>query len=281
MRSPATTSEARAVTGVTSPSGINWEAGENYEPFMGRWSRLLARTFCLWLVAPADLDWIDVGCGTGALSQAILDTSRPRQVVGVDPSVGFVTYARARISGGRTHFLVADARAIPLATTCADAVAAGLVLNFVPRPSDAVAEMKRLTRAGGIVAAYVWDYSGQMDLLNTFWDAATALEPAAVAFREHNRSPLAGSESLTALFADVGLTAITVQPLEVTMDFRDFDDYWRPFLGGQGPAPSYVSSLDVTRRAALKAYLRSSLPINADGSIRLHARAWAVRGQKT
>lgn len=246
---------------------------------MGRWSRQAAREFLQWLTAPPGSDWLDVGCGTGALTQSILDQTRPASVRSIDPSPGFIAHARSHVSGDRAHFAVADARALPFAAAGVAAAVAGLVLNFVPRPAHAVAEMARVTRPGGHVAAYVWDYGGRMEFLQIFWASATELDPAAGALDEGPRFPICRPEPLARLFRDAGLRDVAVRPIDVPTDFRDFDDYWSPFLGGQGVAPAYVMSLDVARREALRDLLRARLHIAVDGAIRLVARAWAVRGR--
>lgn len=139
---------------------------------MGRWSRLVAREFLAWLAVSPDSAWLDVGCGTGALMQGILDVEAPRSVVGIDPSEGYIGYAREHVRYDRVRFEVGDAHNLPFEAATFDAVVSGLVLNFVPEPARAVAEMKRVARPGGTVAAYVWDYAGKMELMRYFWDAA-------------------------------------------------------------------------------------------------------------
>lgn len=255
-----------------------WASGSPYEAYVGRWSRLVARAFLPWLSVPSGGRWLDIGCGSGALSGTILRDAAPAGVVGIDSSAGFVAYARGQVGDGRAAFALADAQALPLRAAGFDAVASGLVLNFIPRPERALAEMVRVTRPGGTVAAYVWDYAGEMQLMRRFWDAAAALDPAARDLDEGRRFPLCRPEPLERLFRPAGLAAVTVQPIDVPTVFRDFDDYWSPFLGAQGPAPSYAMSLDEARRGALRERLRAALPAAADGAIHLLARAWAVRG---
>jgi SAM-dependent methyltransferase len=256
-----------------------WAAGDLYEPYVGRWSRVVAQEFLRWLALPEARDWLDVGCGTGALAQTILQQAKPRSVVGVDPSQGFIDHARERVHGEQVQFLVGDAQALPVANACADVVVAGLVLNFVPDVARAAAEMARAARPGsGVVAAYVWDYAGKMELMRYFWDAAVALDPAAGPLDEGHRFPICQPQPLKALFEQAGLHGVDVRAIDAPTVFRDFDDYWSPFLGGQAPAPGYAMSLDPSRRAALRDHIRSRLPIEPDGSIRLIARAWAVRG---
>jgi SAM-dependent methyltransferase len=254
-----------------------WEVGSAYERYMGRWSRLVAREFLARLGVGGGV-WLDVGCGTGTLSQTVLTAVNPVALVGVDASLGFVAHARERLDDRRARFVVADARRLPLAGGRFDAVVSGLVLNFVPDPAEAVAEMTRVTRTGGRVAAYVWDYAGRMELIRRFWDAAAAIDPAAVELDEGGRFGLCKPEPLARLFQEAGLAEVDVHAVEVPTRFRDFDDYWLPFLGGQGPAPAYAMSLDEVRRAELREELRSRLPVAGDGSVSLVAQAWAVSG---
>lgn len=258
-----------------------WASGAGYEQYVGRWSRLVARQFVAWLAVPAGARWLDVGCGTGAISQTILEVASPGEVVGIDPSESYITYVREHIPEARARFLVGDAQALPVAEATYDAVAAGLVLNFVPDPKRALTEMRRVTRAGGTVAAYVWDYAGQMQFMRSFWEAAVALDPAAFPLDEGRRFPICQPEPLAHLFRAAGLQGVQMRSIDVATTFRDFEDYWSPFLGGQGPAPGYMMSLSQERRATLSKYIQARLPIAADGSIHLIASAWAVRGFAT
>jgi len=253
-----------------------WESGEAYEHYIGRWSRRVAADFLRWLGRPGGR-WIDVGCGSGALSAAVLAAAAPESVVGVDASAQFVRYAQA-ITGPRARFLVADARRLPLREGIADTCAAGLVLNFVPDSAAAVAEMRRVTRPGGTVAAYVWDYACGMQPIRCFWDAATEHDPRAAALDEGSRFPLCQPEPLAVHFAAAGLVDVETAALTVPTYFAGFSDYWTPFLGGQGPAPAYVMSLAPERRSMLRDTLAARLRVSADGAIELTARAFAVRG---
>jgi SAM-dependent methyltransferase len=257
-----------------------WAAGDAYEPYVGRWSRLVAREFLSWLAIPPGKRWLDVGCGTGALSECILAKSAPTRLAGIDPSAGFLEHARSRMQDPRASFSVADARATGLGEAEFDTVVSGLVLNFVPQPEKAVTEMRRVVRPGGTIAAYVWDYGGMMQLMRHFWNAAAALDPAAAELDEGKRFPICASQPLQHLFETQGLTEVRTRAIDIVTHFRDFDDYWNPFLGGQGPAPGYAMSLPEERRARLRERLRESLPAATDGSIPLVARAWAVRGAR-
>jgi SAM-dependent methyltransferase len=257
-----------------------WAVGTAYEAYVGRWSRLVAREFVRGLGVPRHRRWLDVGCGAGALVQAIVEDAEPEAVVGIDRSEAFIRHARATSIGVRVAFQVGDAQALPMTGGRFDAVVSGLVLNFVPDPAKMVAEMARAGRPGSTVALYVWDYAGGMELMRHFWNAATALDPAAARLDEAARFPICAPRPLQALFDAAGLIRVAMRAIDVPTAFRDFDDYWVPFLGGQGPAPGYAMSLPEERLIALRERIRGALPTAPDGSIPLMARAWAVRGTK-
>lgn len=255
-----------------------WAVGDAYEHYVGRWSRLVARDFVDWLGVPAGQRWLDVGCGTGALSQTTLERAAPQSLTGIDPSEGFIGHARHAASDTRAEFRVGDAQSLPIDSQSFDVVVSGLVINFIPNMPKAVAELVRATRTGGTVAAYVWDYAGEMQLMRRFWDAAVALDPSVKDKDEGPRFPVCQPEPLATLFKGAGLSNVEGRPIDVPTVFKDFDDYWTPFLGGQGPAPGYCMSLPEDRRNALKERIRSALPFESDGSVHLIARAFAVRG---
>lgn len=255
-----------------------WDSGDAYEPYVGRWSRLVAREFVRWLAVPPGSLWLDVGCGTGALTHTVLEQAAPSEVVGIDPSAAYIASAGARMDDDpRAHFEIGDAQALRAAAPTFEVVVSGLVVNFVPRPEPVVAEMARVTRPGGTVAAYVWDYAEGMGLMRYFWDAAGELDPKAKELDEGRRFWLCQPEPLSRLFLTAGLEDVEVRAIEVPTYFRDFDDYWSPFLGGQGPAPSYAMSLSEERRAELRERIRACLPSDPEGGIPLTARAWAIR----
>jgi len=253
-----------------------WERGSPYERYVGRWSRRVAPLFLSWLNIPAGRRWLDVGCGTGALCAAIVDRCFPASTAGVEPSEGFLKTAKENLAD-RVVLHQGSATAMPLDDASVDVVVSGLVLNFVPDQRAALLEMARVAASGGTIAAYVWDYAGKMELMRYFWDAAVELDPDAAKLDEGVRFPLCSPQALEELFATTGLGEIEVEPIDVPTPFANFDDYWQPFLGGQGPAPAYAMSLDETSRTRLRDRIREGLPFAADGSISLTARAWAAR----
>jgi len=248
---------------------------------MGRWSRPVAFAFLAWLAAPLNQDWVDVGCGTGALTKAILDTARPKTVVGVDPSSEFLTLALSQISDARARFVTAGAEAMPLPGDSVDLAVSGLALNLMPDERAGLLEMVRIARVGGTVAAYVWDFASEMQPVRAFWDAAFAVDPAASAHDHATRFPICQPQPLIELFQDAGLARVDVAALAIPLSFRDFDEYWLShLLPGSSHAQRYMATLNHTQHEALRAHLRASLPLEPDSSLHLTARAWAVRGIK-
>ena len=206
-----------------------------------------------WLNVPSGAQWLDVGCGTGTLVHTILDTVYPQAVLGIDSSEGYIEFVRKEVQDPRVAFRLGDAQGLPVKSGAYDAVVSGLVLNFIPKPGRALSEMIRAVRIGGIVAAYVWDYADKMQLIRYFWNAAVALdEKAAFALDEGHHFPLCQPEPLRQLFQTTQLGKVEVRSIDVPTTFRDFDDYWSPFLGGQGPASIYAMSLSEERRVALR-----------------------------
>ena len=237
-----------------SEQGGLWAAGEAYEPYVGRWSRLVAPEFIRWLDPPHAKDWVDVGCGTGELTKAILATAAPRSVRGADPSEAFLAYATNTVRDDRVTFASGDAQHLPFEDASADYVVSGLVLNFADDPAAAVVECARVTRPGGTVAAYVWDYAGEMQMMRYFWDAAVGrsiLRRAGVR-RSRSLSDLQPERAARSVLGRGARAACEPRAIDVPTVFADFDDYWTPFLAGGAPAPRYAMSLSrlPARRAA-------------------------------
>jgi SAM-dependent methyltransferase len=255
-----------------------WALGTQYERYVGRWSRSVAREFLAWLAVPLGQRWGDVGCGTGALVGNVLALFDPSSVLAIDRSKGFLAEARRNVADQRGRFAVADATALPWASATCDATISGLVLNFVPDAVAMIREMARVTRPRGRVAVYVWDYASGMQMMRLFWDAAAEVSPEDADIDEAKRFPLCQPAPLKQLFGEAGLSSPEVRAIEIPTVFRDFDDYWLPFLGEQGAAPAYLATLDIKKRERIRELLRARLVTSADGSIALTARAWAVQG---
>jgi ubiquinone/menaquinone biosynthesis C-methylase UbiE len=255
-----------------------WQAGDAYEAFMGRWSRQIAKRFVRWLACGAGRTWLDVGCGTGALTSAICELAEPSRVVACDPAEPLVRHAKSKLTDPRVSMLVAGFGDLPVNPGGFDHLVSGLVLNFLPDVPRAVREMKDRARPGGVVAAYVWDYAEGMQFLRFFWDEAVALDEKARELDEGARFPMCRHEKLEAIFSDAGLGDVRSEAIDIPTKFADFSDYWQPFLGGTGPAPSYVASLDKDQRTKLRERLERRLAQHPRGIIELYARAWAVRG---
>jgi len=262
-----------------SVSGIGlWASDDAYENYMGRWSRRIAPQFLDWLSVSPAAKWVDIGCGTGVLSSAILDRCAPDRVVGIDPSEVFIEAARARVGDSRFQCGPGGGEALPFRDGEFSAAVSGLVLNFVKDKSQVMAEMKRVVGPGGVVASYVWDYAGHMQIMRTFFDAASEFDERAREFDDGVKAPICRPGPLLGLFKQTGLEDVEVQSLDIAAAFENFDDYWMPFLGGTGSAPKYCTSLAPDAQARLRERLRSRLPIGPDGEILLAVRAWAIRG---
>lgn len=257
-----------------------WAGSDAYERYIGRWSRPVADQFVQWLGVPAGLRWLDVGCGTGALSQAILKRADPATLIGLDPVEAFIERASGTLTDPRASFRLGSAADTGLPDGAADAVVAGLVLNFVPDVGAALAEWRRVLARGGAMGAYVWDYARGMGFIRHFWDAAVAVDPAAAARDQGGQSGIAGEGQLEAAVRAAGFVAVEARSIATPTVFADFDDLWEPFLGGTGGAPGYVATLNDVHRDAIREQLRQSVSAERDGSIHLEARAWAIRARR-
>ncbi|RKZ98840.1 MAG: SAM-dependent methyltransferase [Gammaproteobacteria bacterium] len=254
-----------------------WQSANPYEYYMGRWSSLVADKFIVWLSVPSQLKFLDVGCGSGALSKAIIDKHTSADILAIDQSEGFVTMTQERL-GSHVQCKVDNALSLFLDDDSVNVAVSGLVLNFIPRPDKVIAELKRVTSTGGSIGVYVWDYTEKMEFLTQFWNVAVELNPKASNLHEANRFPEFTGEGLEKLFEKAGLNNIETAPIDIDTTFKSFDDYWKPFLGGQGPAPSYVATLERVEIEKLRDTLKDRLPIQTDGSIPMAARAWAAKG---
>lgn len=262
---------------MTQPAQFDaWSAGQNYEHYMGRWSRLMAVEFVRWLAPRRRANWLEIGCGTGALTATLIAECNPKSILAIEPSVDFIAYARSKLIDKRITFEIADAGKVPAADASIDIAISALVLNFVSDKTAAIAEMKRVLKPDGVLAFYVWDYpGGGMGFIDAFWTAAAAIDEKAAALDESKRFPFCTRDGLAGLCHDAGLPAPVIAALEIETVFADFDAFWTPFTLGAGPAPGYCMSLPEDQRARLKARLAEML--GTTGPIRLIGRAWAVK----
>lgn len=256
---------------------ISWSNPERYEPYLGRWSRLVGYDFVRWIDVPEGARWIEPGCGTGALTSEILAYASPASVHATDPSEQYLEHAREVIDDPAVSFARGRAEQLDAPDSSADAVVSGFVLNFLADPAAALSEAARVTRPGGVVAAYIWDYSGEMWAIRHFWDTAILLDPVARRLHEGRRFATWMPEELARRFREAGLVDVAVTPIVIDTTFRDFDDYWLPMLGQQGSAPSYLATLEPAAVETLRRAVHKTMPIAPDGSIPLTARAWAVK----
>jgi SAM-dependent methyltransferase len=255
-----------------------FSAGEAYERFMGRWSRQLAPLLVQFAGVRNGDAVLDIGSGTGALAAAVVATAPSSRIVGIDPSAPYVAFAQAREASDFIRFEIGDAQQLRFADETFDRTLSLLNLNFIPDPDKALNEMIRVTRTGGTVAAGVWDYGHGMEMLRAFWDEAIALNPA-TAVKDERHMRLSRHGELAALWRMHRLQNVADEALTIKTRFESFDDYWSPFLDGQGPAGTYVAMLPANDRAQLRERLRRRLcGDEPDHPIVLSARAWAVKG---
>lgn len=265
---------------MSQPAGCEtWSAAASYEEYMGRWSREVAQRFLDWLAPPSGADWLDVGCGTGALSQAILTQVAPRSLLGIDPSPDFVAQARGTVLDSRVRFAVAGAELLPTQDASIDAVGSGLVLNFVPDRTAALAEIVRVLRPGGLLGFYVWDYpGGGLGFMKAFWQAVLDVDPSSANREQSARSQFCTPEGLSALCRDAGFPEPEVTPIEIVTPFPDFEAFWRPFTLGAGPGGGFLAKQSPAQRERIKARLAETYGDKAP--IILPARAWAVKANR-
>jgi SAM-dependent methyltransferase len=271
--------QAPAAAGLTESEAKMFTASAGYENFMGRWSRRLAPVYVAFAGVKSGDRVLDVGTGTGSLAFAVEAATTSGEVVGIDPSEGFITYAKRNAKPARMTFEVGDAQALKFRDASFDQTMSLLVMNFVPDHNKAIGEMRRVTRPQGMVSACVWDYNAGMEMLRFFWDEVVALDPA-MAPKDERHMKLSREGQLGELWKKTGLINVEEKPLVIEQGYTSFADYWTPFLKGAGPGGAYVVSLPEERRKQLEDRMRTRLLGNRqDGAFILKARAWCVRGE--
>jgi ubiquinone/menaquinone biosynthesis C-methylase UbiE len=254
----------------------------SYNEFMGRWSRRLAPRFAAFAGISAAKHVLDVGCGTGILSQALLDLTPGIKVVGIDPAASYVEYARQSVPSARARFEIGAADALRFGDGAFDATLSLLVLQELPDAPEAVREMARVTRCGGTVATCKWDFRDGMPMLALFWQAAEAVAPEAVASRRAETAAQPAYdriEDIAALWKDCGVCEIRTAVLEITLGFASFEDFWVPFLGGSTGVAAFARDLNDTTGGAVAKRLQGIVEAEYGmGAFLLAARAWSVAG---
>ncbi|PWG62726.1 methyltransferase domain-containing protein [Spiribacter halobius] len=255
--------------------------GAAYEGFIGRWSRRVAERISGAAEPLPAGPLLDVGCGTGSMALALAERYPERDVIGVDVAEDYLRFARERADAGNVQFMRQNACTLDLESDRFAASFALIVLNFVAEPEAAVAEMRRVTKPGGTVVASAWDFRGGLVYQRLLWDSAAGIDPEAAALRDRIfSSPLALPDGMPRLLEGAGLESVQRSWVTIRMDFLNFDDYWQPLLGGQGPVGGYVAGLEPALRERVCAAVRSAyLSGDEDGPRSLTATAWVVTGR--
>ena len=257
-------------------AAMKFDDSAAYERFMGRWSRAVAPSFLEWLGARPRARWLDVGCGTGILAETLLELCSPASVHAVDPAPGQVKAARRGPVGRRAAFQVADARKLPFADASFDVVASALVINFIPERPPALAEMRRVARAGGLVAAYVWDFADELSPSGPLRRAMRRFGAEVPAIPGFEASRV---EALRALFHGAGLEGIETRTIDVCLAYADFNDFWRAQTPGYAPTTKIIAAMKASERTRLMHVVQSALPAGPNGSIEYCARANAIKAR--
>lgn len=253
---------------------IEFSDASAYERFMGRWSRAVAPHFLRWLRPPRGAKWLDVGCGTGILTEALLDLCEPASVVGIDPAGAQIEQASRGPAGARAKFQQADAMNLPFPDGSVDIAASALVINFIPDPLRALEEMRRVTAPGGMVAGYVWDFTKELSPSGPLRQAMQAFGAEVPAIPGAAHSSL---QALHSLFLRAGMKSIHSRTVDVTLAYLDFEDFWSAQTPGYSPATKIIDAMTEGERRRLKRAVREALPIGPNGKIEYAARANAIR----
>ena len=263
---------------MTSEFNVHNAAG--YEQLMGRWSQKLAPVFIDFAGIADGEKILDVGCGTGSLTFALARTALLDEIAAIDYSPDFVEEAIRRNTDPRINVRQADACALPFESRTFDRALALLVLHFVPEAGKAVAEMRRVVRPGGVVAAAVWDHLGGMPGMRMMIDTVAALSEGGRQLRaRYCFQPMMQPGEMKRTFVEQGLVDVTEMQLMIRMDYQSFDDYWAPIAAGEGPLGNYVATLDTAERVRIDAAVRDAYEAGRPDGPRSFANvAWACRG---
>ena len=253
---------------------IEFADASGYERFMGRWSRAVAAKFLRWIDPPPAARWLDAGCGTGILTEAVLDACAPAAVTGIDPAGAQIEQASRGPASARATFRQADAMKLPFPDRSFDVAASALVINFIPRPLVALGEMGRVTFPGGTVAGYVWDFQRDLSPSGPLRQAMRAFGADVPAIPGTEHSSL---QALQSLFGRAELRSIRCTTLDVTLAYQDFEDFWQAQTPGYSPTTKIIDAMTENERRRLKRAAREALSVGPHGKIEYTARANAIR----
>jgi len=250
--------------------------GKAYERLMGRWSRLAGEIFLDWLDAPADAQWLDVGCGNGAFTEALVGRCAPIELIGIDPSEGQLAFARTRPAAGLAQFRIGDAQALPFADDRFDVAVMALVLTYLSDPAKAVAEMARVVRPGGWVATYMWDVPAAGTPVHPIY---VAMESLGMPAPRPPGAAVSRRETMRALWEDAGLESIETRVIRIPVVYSDFDDFWDSNSVPVAPSGQAIHDMSPAARQQVRARLREQLRVGSDGRIAYESFANAVKGR--
>jgi ubiquinone/menaquinone biosynthesis C-methylase UbiE len=256
---------------------VSFDAADDYEQIMGRWSRAAAEPFLDWLAPPPQLRWLDIGCGTGAFTQVVLERCAPQSICGVDPAPAQILYAREHAP--QAEFRVADAVALPFSAEEFEVAASALVINFIPDRAKAFDEMRRILRRDGVVAAYLWDRSPGVDR-SPHSPMEQGLRSIGAEVLHPPVAPESTPEGAKTALESAGFNDIEVTAIEVTQTFRNFDEYWRIQSMPLAPVGRSIATLGGEQQTKLREKMHTILPASADGSITYPARVLAFKARK-
>ena len=253
-----------------------FDDGEAYERLMGRWSQRVAAIFLDWLNVPRGLHWLDVGCGNGAFTEALIARCVPAGVTAIDPSDDQLAYARTRPGAKTADFRTGNAQGMPFTDSVFDGAIMALVISFLPEPNKAVAEMARVVRPGGWVAAYMWDIPGGGVPSHPIY---LALEGMGMTAARPPNPEVSAPSAMTRIWEGAGLVSVETTVIRIRTIYSEFEDYWESNVVPVGPQGKLIAGMSAASKKELRAQLQSRLPTLRDGRVVFDSFANAVKGR--